>query len=674
MATYQTPNLNLNTWAPIDNVDREEFNDNFDKIDAHATVVSAGFDALAKKTDGIINLREFNAVGDGVANDSAVFNTIESTFADKVVDLGGKTYLVNSLPTKNKYVNGRFLNNGAYLDASFANVMRMNHGVISAGLGAAAQAPTFPSYDGSNKFYKNIAIGGYAMKNAVGSYNNIAIGWDALSSALSGEKHNIAIGNEALLNTKLTDTSDSFNATRNVGIGINALRYNINGHHNLAIGRNSMQCTKNGSYNTALGVNAIGGVAPLDLTGKIIDYTKYDINNVTAVGNNALLNTVGDNNTAVGSYSAMNITKAKNNVSMGYNSLYNLQSDMTVDGKNKIAWSGSGTYVWSGKKITVTIPAHGLQNGYLVSLLLTSGANLKTVEENQYVISNVLNDTFEITAPIDNNTSGSVTSSWYSNNSANLKVSDNNTSIGNYSMENSLSGQNNTALGTWSGRNLVGDFNVMIGALSGINVSFGDKNTALGYGAMRYNQDGTNTVGASGSTAIGFDSRISGDNQIQLGTTGTTVYAYGAIQNRSDMRDKADVRDTQLGLDFIKKIRPVDFRWDYRDDYLVVNEETGEIIVNEHDGSKKRKRYHQGVIAQEVKAVMDETGADFGGFQDHKENGGSDVLTVGYEEFIAPLIKSVQELSAKFEAHVEASNAEIAALKAEIESLKPIAE
>jgi len=38
---------------------------------------------------------------------------------------------------------------------------------------------------------------------------------------------------------------------------------------------------------------------------------------------------------------------------------------------------------------------------------------------------------------------------------------------------------------------------------------------------------------------------------------------------------------------------------------------------------------------------------DFGGFQDHSINGGKDVLSLGYEEFIAPMVRAIQELSAK---------------------------
>lgn len=40
-------------------------------------------------------------------------------------------------------------------------------------------------------------------------------------------------------------------------------------------------------------------------------------------------------------------------------------------------------------------------------------------------------------------------------------------------------------------------------------------------------------------------------------------------------------------------------------------------------------------------------GAEFGGFQDHLLSGGDDVLSIGYDELIGPLIKAIQELSAR---------------------------
>jgi hypothetical protein len=149
------------------------------------------------------------------------------------------------------------------------------------------------------------------------------------------------------------------------------------------------------------------------------------------------------------------------------------------------------------------------------------------------------------------------------------------------------------------------------------------------------------------------------------------------------LRDKADVRDTILGLDFITALRPVDYRWDLRDDYkpdaptepeplkddateqeieahaLALSQYENDyaewlIAVKHenliHDGTHKRARYHHGVIAQEVAEVIAESGIDFGGYQDHKVAGGEDVLSIGYDELIGPLIKALQEVNQKFDA------------------------
>lgn len=213
--------------------------------------------------------------------------------------------------------------------------------------------------------------------------------------------------------------------------------------------------------------------------------------------------------------------------------------------------------------------------------------------------------------------------------------------------------------------------NVIIGIGSGTNISSGTSNVAIGQGAY-------SSGNFSNSSCLGGGSSVTAGNQVQLGNSATTTYAYGAVQNRSDERDKTEIRDTELGLDFVKSLRPVDFKWDMREDYraekpvepsesatqeekdayaisLAQWEESVKLSNITHDGSKKRTRFHHGLIAQEVKAVLDAKGIDFGGFQDHKINGGDDVLSIGYAELIAPMIKAIQELSA-----------EVASLKAQM--------
>jgi hypothetical protein len=215
----------------------------------------------------------------------------------------------------------------------------------------------------------------------------------------------------------------------------------------------------------------------------------------------------------------------------------------------------------------------------------------------------------------------------------------------------------NTLVGHQAGDSVTtGPANTLVGYQAGTNISTGSTNAALGDSAFL-------TGNFSNSTCLGYDSVVTGSNQVQLGNSGTTAYAYGAVVDRaSDIRDKADVQNTNLGLNFIMALRPVMYRWDYREDYRppkpgpdATKEEWD--AYNEacklenltHDGSKKRNRLHQGLIAQEVKAVMDNLGTDFGGYKDGTIDGGEDRVTLAYGEFIAPLIKAIQELKAEFD-------------------------
>ena len=252
-----------------------------------------------------------------------------------------------------------------------------------------------------------------------------------------------------------------------------------------------------------------------------------------------------------------------------------------------------------------------------------------------------------------------------------------NTAVGAGALIINTSGNTNTALGNGTlSHNTVGADNTAVGESALRDNTTGNRNTALGIQAL-ISTNFTNTTG------VGANSEVTGDNQVQLGDSATNTYYYNSIQARSDLRDKADVRDTALGLDFITALRPVDFRWDLREDYrppmpdapgpevdyaaqaayagkLEQWRGANKLANIHHDGSKTRGRYHHGLIAQEVADVIARTGIDFGGYQDHTVKGGDDVRSLGYEELIAPLIKAVQELAAE--------NAQIRARLAAIEA------
>ena len=216
------------------------------------------------------------------------------------------------------------------------------------------------------------------------------------------------------------------------------------------------------------------------------------------------------------------------------------------------------------------------------------------------------------------------------------------------------SGEKTTALGYRASASF--EYAVAVGA----GTTAYRNSTCIGYGAIAQH---------SNCSVLGSQATTTAHNQVQLGNSTTTVYAYGAVQNRSDLRDKADIQDADLGLEFINQLRPVKYRWDYREDYLDAlyprplreDFENDEDYKQAHllnqqlrhdffadpvkDGSKVRVRYHYGLIAQEFKETIDRLGVDHAAYQDHAVHGGDDVKSIGYMELIPNLIKAVQELS-----------------------------
>lgn len=251
-----------------------------------------------------------------------------------------------------------------------------------------------------------------------------------------------------------------------------------------------------------------------------------------------------------------------------------------------------------------------------------------------------------------------------------------NTAVGLLALTANTSGISNTAIGNGSSvANQGGSSNTSLGSDSLFSNISGNNNTAIGKGALQNstlsnntaigNIAGLNITTESNSTCLGYNAQVAGSNEIQLGSGTTSCYTYGALNNRSDLRDKTEVRDTVLGLDFVNSLRAVDYKWDMREDYKTetptqgdLSDEDFKILMDEwlesvkldnltHDGTHTRTRFHHGLIAQEVQDIIEASGVDFGGFQDHSVNGGQDVLSIGYTELIAPMIKAIQELTAR---------------------------
>jgi len=135
----------------------------------------------------------------------------------------------------------------------------------------------------------------------------------------------------------------------------------------------------------------------------------------------------------------------------------------------------------------------------------------------------------------------------------------------------------------------------------------------------------------------------------------TEIWAIDSTINSSDVRGKTSIEDISIGLDFINDLRPVSYM--RVASYLepVLDENGNDIrdpVTNKAEMKigAPGKRKHLGLIAQDVKQAIDKNNIDpkdFGPWiLTDTEDPDSD-QALRYEEFISPIIKAIQELSAK---------------------------
>ena len=157
------------------------------------------------------------------------------------------------------------------------------------------------------------------------------------------------------------------------------------------------------------------------------------------------------------------------------------------------------------------------------------------------------------------------------------------------------------------------------------------------------------------------------DNDTNLGSPSRRwirVFAVNTAISSSDERDKLDVVESPLGLDFINDLRPVAYRWKVGEKTPIVDGD-GRLVLDENGNKtyeiREGVRKNYGLISQEVKQAVDNSGVDdFAGWVQDDMSDPDSHQSLSYEQFIAPLIKSVQELSAE----VQTLKAKVAELEA----------
>ena len=208
-----------------------------------------------------------------------------------------------------------------------------------------------------------------------------------------------------------------------------------------------------------------------------------------------------------------------------------------------------------------------------------------------------------------------------------------------------LTGNENVAVGRDAGFLLQANSNsnVLVGSQAGNSITTGSTNTVIGCGADVYSADSTLSI------TMGYNTIGHGDGSyMTIGTANSTDrwwidFGTGTTWAReSDERLKKNIEDSSLGLDFVNDLRAVKYQWktgeEQSEDVRRYNKE-GELQT-----PLKPELINYGMIAQEVKSALDTAEVDdFGGWTEDED--GIQALSVG--DFVIPLIKAIQELSAK---------------------------
>ena len=223
--------------------------------------------------------------------------------------------------------------------------------------------------------------------------------------------------------------------------------------------------------------------------------------------------------------------------------------------------------------------------------LLTGNGNGNVAIGRAALDSATGSDNIGIGVTAASNTSGSNNICIGSGAAANMTaLSSENVIIGRAAGNGSVSGAKNAVIiGDVACLSNVPSNSVAIGA-SAMGSTSGADNTAVGQGA------GTGIGTGTNNTCLGHnaDPSTSGvSNEITLGDSSIATLRCNqtSISALSDARDKKDVEDVNVGLDFINDLRPVKFVWDTR------------------DGAKKDIK-EVGFIAQELDEVQQKHGIE----------------------------------------------------------------
>ena len=465
--------------------------------------------------------------------------------------------------------------------------------------------------NGSNKPYRNIFLGsyaGYGVSQTGTTHENIAIGWRALYLH-EGVSGSVLIGKSAGENLS--------NCSFNTGIGHSSLVAATTASQCTNIGRYSGRRTTTGSNNSFYGYDS-GGT---NTTGSNCSTFGYQASSSSATVSNEV--TLGNDDVTKFRVPGVNFTVKDSTATDNY--------VLTVDANGEAGWEAAGGGATS---------INGLSDGVTNSSGATVGLGTDALANDDG--SERKNTALGFHALKLTNSNKECTAVGYKAGAAAIGTGD-----ANNARKNSFFGfQAGVAITTGGGNTFIGagiapsattvDACTVVGKEAGEDLTTGQV-TFFGASAGYTTTTGTN-VNCFGSGAIASSATVS--NQVILGDSNISTLRcqVQSISSLSDRRDKKDIEELPLGVDFINALKPVKFTWNMRDGAKVGQQEAG-------------------FIAQDLdQAQIDADAEDYLSLvlKDNPEK-----LEASYGKLVPVLVKAVQELSA-----------EIATLKKEIKNGK----
>ncbi len=222
----------------------------------------------------------------------------------------------------------------------------------------------------------------------------------------------------------------------------------------------------------------------------------------------------------------------------------------------------------------------------------------------------------------------------------------NNIANGSQALNNNTSGTANTAIGVSAlSKNTTAEFNTALGYFAGTDFINGYNNVFLGA-----NADVT-SAGLFNTIVIGQSASGTASSQVTVGNGASNSYrAYANWTNISDGRYKKNIQQNVPGLSFINKLKAVTYNLDATglDAFINHNKMTDSAAYFYRQAlAEKEKNVYTGFIAQDVEQAAKEANFNFSGVDAPKNS--KDVYGLRYAEFVVPLVKAVQELSAQNE-------------------------